>query len=139
MPRRAGMRRCARAVEGFVELSFLRTGLPVVAIVAALCFGPACIQPVTLSAAGRRVLVLRYHHHREHMVWLGRVWCWVTFEGYGFDANAMACEYDLMNQAAKLGGTVVVVEEMRVDDDSAEMVGAAYIEWPPERDRSVSP
>ncbi len=73
------------------------------------------------------------------MLWLGPVWCWVSYPGYGFDPNAKACEYDLMNQAAKLGGSVVVVEEMRVDDDGAEMAGAAYAEWPPERDEAVSP
>ncbi len=100
---------------------------------------PACIQPTALSAAGRRVLVFRQNHHRPHMLWLGPVWCWVNLEDYGADENAKSCEHDLMNQAGKLGGTVVVVEEMWVDANNAEMAGAAYVEWPPQRDRAESP
>ena len=89
----------------------------------------ACAAPtLSLSDQARRVMLLRYEHNRgpevEH---LGRVSCVARLDGRGPDANAIACETHLLNEAAEMGGDIVVVEMMRIDEDSAKMIGQVYV------------
>ena len=105
----------------------MRMGLTAGALVAAVWL-PACAGPtMSLSAEGRRVMLLRYDHNRGAQVEpLGRVVCAAELDGRGQDANAIACENHLLNQAAEMGGDLVVVEMMRIDEDSAAMIGQVY-------------
>jgi hypothetical protein len=57
---------------------------------------------------------------------LGRVRCDVSFWSEGHDYNAIACENELLNQAAQMGGATVVVDEMRVTPNEAHMSAVVY-------------
>lgn len=81
---------------------------------------------MALSPAAARILLVRYDAHRAHLTPLGPLTCRTELTGEGHDANAIACETQLLNAAARLGATVVVVDSMQVDLDHAAMQATAY-------------
>ena len=80
-----------------------------------------CAAPIVLSAKARRILLVRNDHHRDDLARVGDAHCDVAYRGAGADDNAINCENALLNQAADMGATVVVVKQMQVTEDSAIM------------------